>query len=85
MFDIREALKKQKLLRIKCKEMVSQNQSKRYEGIIDFADMNRWPAPLKIAHQTIDSMKDFRVCIQCVHIYKPRTYVYVYINPCYKH
>lgn len=45
--------------------MVSQNQSKRYEGIIDFVDMNRWPAPLKIAHQTIESMKDFRVCIEC--------------------
>lgn len=53
----------QKLLRVKCKEMLSQNYSKRYEGVIDDEDLNLWPAPLKIAHQTINSMKEFRVCI----------------------
>lgn len=51
----------QKLLKVKCKEMSSQNYSKRYEGIIDDEDMNLWPAPLKIAHQTINSMDEFRV------------------------
>jgi len=53
----------EKLLKVKCKEMLSQNYSKRYEGVIDDIDMNLWPAPLKIAHQTINSMKEFRVCI----------------------
>jgi len=49
--------------------MLSQNYSKRYEGIIDDADMNLWPAPLKIAEQTINSMVEFRVRILCtVHI-----------------
>jgi len=43
--------------------MLSQNYSKRYEGIIDDPDMNLWPAPLKIADQTINSMAEFRVCI----------------------
>jgi len=47
--------------------MLSQNYSKRYEGIIDDPDMNLWPAPLKIADQTINSMTEFRVRIQCVH------------------
>lgn len=51
----------QKSLTVKCKEMLSQNYSKRYEGVIDDIDMNLWPAPLKIAHQTINSMKEFRV------------------------
>lgn len=55
----------QKLLTVKCKEMLSQNYSKRYEGVIDDIDINLWPAPLKIAHQTINSMKEFRVCIIC--------------------
>lgn len=59
-----EALKMQNLLKVKCKEMSSQNYSKRYEGIIDDEDPNLWPAPLKISHQTINSMKDFKVCIQ---------------------
>lgn len=52
----------QKVLGVKCKEMLSQNYSKRYEGIIDDPDMNLWPAPLKIAYQTLNSMKEFRVC-----------------------
>lgn len=43
--------------------MSSQNYSKRYEGVIDDDEMNIWPAPLKIAHQTIHSMEEFRVCI----------------------
>lgn len=55
----------QKLLTVKCKEMLSQNYSKRYEGVIDDIDMNLWPAPLKIAHQTINSMKEFRVRMIC--------------------
>lgn len=41
--------------------MVSQNQSKRYEGFIDDPDMNLWPAPLKIIYQIINDMKEFRV------------------------
>lgn len=53
----------QELLRVKCKEMLSQNYSKRYEGIIDDPDMNLWPAPLKIADQTINSMMEFRVSL----------------------
>lgn len=52
----------QKSLRVKCKEMLSQNSSKRYDGIIDTTDVNLWPAPLKIVYQTINSMKEFRVC-----------------------
>jgi hypothetical protein len=48
--------------------MLSQNYSKRYEGIIDDADMNLWPAPLKIAEQTINSMVEFRVRILCISI-----------------
>jgi len=48
--------------------MLSQNFSKRYEGVIDDADKNLWPAPLKIADQTINSMKEFRVSIQFVCI-----------------
>lgn len=43
--------------------MLSQNYSKRYEGIIDDPDMNLWPAPLKIADQTINSMTEFRVSV----------------------
>lgn len=43
--------------------MASQNYSKRYEGIIDDDDINVWPAPLKIAHQTINSIEEFKVCI----------------------
>lgn len=62
-----EASKTQELLRVKCKEMLSQNYSKRYEGIIDDADMNLWPAPLKIAEQTINSMVEFRVRILCIY------------------
>lgn len=62
-----EASKTQELLRVKCKEMLSQNYSKRYEGIIDDADMNLWPAPLKIAEQTISSMVEFRVRILCIY------------------
>lgn len=53
----------QKLLKFKCKEMLSQNYSKRYEGIIDDPNINLWPAPLKIAHQTLNSLEEFRVCI----------------------
>ncbi|XP_025190774.1 dynein heavy chain 7, axonemal [Melanaphis sacchari] len=56
----KEASKTQELLRVKCKEMLSQNYSKRYEGIIDDADINLWPAPLKISEQTINSMVEFR-------------------------
>lgn len=41
--------------------MLAQNFSKRYEGIIDDPDMNLWPAPLKIAFKTVNSMKDFKV------------------------
>jgi hypothetical protein len=63
VFYFRDASNMQKLLRVKCKEMLSQNYSKRYEGIIDDIDMNLWPAPLKIAHQTINSMQEFRVSI----------------------
>lgn len=62
----REASKTQELLRVKCKEMLSQNYSKRYEGIIDDPDINLWPAPLKIADQTINSMTEFRVRISRV-------------------
>lgn len=58
-------MKKQKSLRIKCKEMLSQNTNKQYEGLIGDTDMNNWPAPLKIVHQLIQSMKDFRVCMKC--------------------
>lgn len=68
VLHFREASNTQELLRVKCKEMLSQNFSKRYEGIIDDADMNLWPAPLKIAEQTINSMQEFRVRIQCVII-----------------
>lgn len=59
----REASKMQKHLRIKCKEMLAQTHGKRYEGTIDDPNVNLWPAPLKIIHQTINSMKEFRVCI----------------------
>lgn len=57
----REAMKMQKTFRIKCKEMIVLDSSKRYEGVIDDPDMNAWPAPLKIGHQVIESMKEFRV------------------------
>lgn len=57
----REAMKMQKTFRVKCKEMIVLNSSKRYEGVIDDPDMNAWPAPLKIGHQVIESMKEFRV------------------------
>jgi len=54
----------QKLLRVKCKEMLSQNDDgKIYKGIMDTLDMNLWPAPLKIIQQVVDSMKQFRVRI----------------------
>jgi hypothetical protein len=56
-------MKKQKSLRIKCKEMLSQNTNKKYEGIIGGTELDEFPAPLKIAQQTIESMKEFRVCI----------------------
>lgn len=56
----------QKALKNKCKELLSQNSTIRYDGIIDTADVNLWPAPLKIAHQTINSMKEFRVCIKLI-------------------
>lgn len=53
----------QKILRSKCKETVPQNAGKKkYEGVVDDPDMNYWPAPLKIAHQTVQSIKKFRVC-----------------------
>lgn len=58
-------MKKQKSLRIKCKDMLSQNSNKKYEGTIDDMDINNWPALLKIVYQTIQSMKEFRVCIIC--------------------
>jgi len=51
----------QKSLKTMCKEMSRKNHSRHYEGIIDFSDMNFWPAPLKIIHQTINSMNEFRV------------------------
>lgn len=54
----------QTFLRVKCKEMSSQNYSKRYEGVIDDDDIHLWPAPLKIAHQTVNSMNEFRVSTQ---------------------
>lgn len=63
MYNYREASKMQKLLRIKCKEMLSQGSNKRYDGIIDDPEMNLWPAPLKIVYQTLNSMKEFRVRI----------------------
>lgn len=66
MLKTREALKMQKLLKIKCKELLSQNSSIRYDGIIDTNDVNLWPAPLKIVYQTINSMKEFRVCIKLI-------------------
>lgn len=43
--------------------MLTQNDGKMYEGIMDALDMNLWPAPLKIIHQIVDSMKQFRVRI----------------------
>lgn len=61
-------LKMQKTLKAKCKEMLTKNHSRKYEGIIDFTDMNFWPAPLKIGHQTIESMNEFRVRIHVVLI-----------------
>lgn len=52
----------QKILKIKCKETVPENSvKKKYEGEVDDIDMDLWPAPLKIAHQTIQSIKEFRV------------------------
>lgn len=42
--------------------MLTQNDGKMYEGIMDTLDINLWPAPLKIIQQIIDSMKQFRVC-----------------------
>lgn len=61
-FNFRETSKMQKMLRTKCKEMVPQNTGKKiYEGVVDDPDMNFWPAPLKIAHQTVKSIKEFRV------------------------
>jgi len=61
-YEFREALRIQKILRSKCKEMLTQNDGKMYEGIMDTLDINLWPAPLKIIQQIIDSMKQFRVC-----------------------
>lgn len=52
------------MLRVKCKEMITQNDGKMYEGRMDDIDMNFWPAPIKIIHQIVDSMKSFRVCIK---------------------
>jgi hypothetical protein len=43
--------------------MLTQNDSKVYEGIVDTLNMNLWPAPLKIIQQIVDSMKQFRVRI----------------------
>jgi len=43
--------------------MLTQNDNKVYDGIIDTLDMNFWPAPLKIIQQVVDSMKQFRVRI----------------------
>lgn len=62
-YKFREALRIQKLLRIKCKEMLTQSDGKIYEGIMDTLNMNLWPAPLKIIQQIVDSMKQFRVRI----------------------
>ncbi|VVC44482.1 Dynein heavy chain, domain-2,Dynein heavy chain domain,Dynein heavy chain, P-loop containing D4 domain,P- [Cinara cedri] len=64
----KEATKVQSSLKFKCKEMLSQNYSKRYEGLIDDDDMNLWPAPLKIAHQTINSMDEFRQYMSIIRI-----------------
>jgi len=43
--------------------MITQNEGKIYEGIMDSLNMNLWPAPLKIIQQIVDSMKQFRVRI----------------------
>jgi len=43
--------------------MLTQNDGKIYEGIMETQNMNLWPAPLKIIQQTVDSMKQFRVRI----------------------
>jgi len=43
--------------------MITQNEGKIYEGIMDTLNMNLWPAPLKIIQQIVDSMKLFRVRI----------------------
>ncbi|XP_050526602.1 dynein axonemal heavy chain 12 isoform X2 [Daktulosphaira vitifoliae] len=64
----KEAVKTQKVFRVKCKEMLAQNFSKRYEGIIDDTDMNLWPAPLKIVFQTVNSMKEFKQYLPIIGI-----------------
>lgn len=46
--------------------MLSQKDSNIiYEGLVDDFYIENWPAPLKIVHQTMQSMKEFRVCIKC--------------------
>lgn len=47
---------------MKCKQHAVDNYPRRYRGVVDDPDFNNWPAPLKLCHETLQSIKNFRVC-----------------------
>ncbi|VVC38423.1 Dynein heavy chain, coiled coil stalk,P-loop containing nucleoside triphosphate hydrolase,Dynein heavy [Cinara cedri] len=56
----KEGIQIQKKLKVKCKDMLAGEDNLVYNGIVDDLNPDRWPAPLKIIQQTINSMNEFR-------------------------
>ncbi|CAH1959988.1 unnamed protein product [Acanthoscelides obtectus] len=65
---MKELLKIQKTYRIKLRQAQAENTSIRFFGVVDDPDLYSWPAPLKLAANAIQALKDFRPAMTIMRI-----------------
>ncbi|XP_039299158.1 dynein heavy chain 12, axonemal-like [Nilaparvata lugens] len=63
-----EIFEAEKTFKLKCKQHAVDNYPRRYRGVVDDPDFNNWPAPLKLCHETLHSIKEFKPHIRIVSI-----------------
>ncbi|KAF2899449.1 hypothetical protein ILUMI_06723 [Ignelater luminosus] len=64
----KELLKTQKTYRNKIRQAQTENQPRKFKGIMDDPDITNQPAPIKLCVKAIQQIKDFRPCLNMMNI-----------------
>ncbi|CAB3257079.1 unnamed protein product [Arctia plantaginis] len=67
-FYYKEFLKQLKNYRLKIKQQIAEGLDRRFQGLVDDADVNNLPSPMKLCAQAIAELKDWRPNVQMAHI-----------------